>query len=239
MIFFDIDGTLINHSAASAGASLSFYDRFPGSIPFRRAGFSAIWDTIVDKHFNRYCRAEISIWEQRRARMREVFGDENLPNAECDARYRVYIREYESLTGPYEDAAACVQELKGTPLGIISNGARDQQMGKLARAGLLPYFSLLVFSEDVGIGKPAARIFEEACRKAEAKPAECVHIGDDLSADVNGSAAVGMQPVWLDRNGRDAGAPVSAPRICGLLDLGLALNSVSPVKGTHSCLVRS
>lgn len=230
MTFFDIDGTLIDHAAASAGASLSFYDYFPGKIPFLREGFPAIWDAIVDKHFNRYCRAEISIWEQRRARMREVFGNKQLPDAECDARYHVYIREYESLTRPYQDALACLKELKGTPLGIISNGARDQQTGKLERAGLLPYFSALVFSEDVGIGKPAARIFEEACRKAGAKPEECVHIGDDPAADVHGSTAVGMQPVWLDRNGRDT-ASINAPRICSLLNLGLALNSVSPVKG--------
>ena len=162
--------------------------------------------------------------------MREVFGDEKLPDAECDARYRVYISEYESLTGPYVDAAACIETLKGIPLGIISNGARDQQTGKLARAGLLPYFSVLVFSEDVGIGKPAARIFQEACRKAGATPEECVHVGDDLSADVNGSAAAGIQPVWLDRRGGDA-APVDAPRICSLLNLGSTLNCALPVKG--------
>ena len=220
MIFFDIDGTLIDHAAASAAASLSFYDNFPGKIPFPREGFPAIWDAIVDKHFNRYCRAEISIWEQRRARMREAFGDDKLPDTECDARYRVYIREYELLTGPYDDALACLKELKGTPLGIISNGARDQQTGKLARAGLLPYFSVLVFSEDVGIGKPAARIFEEACRQAGAKPEDCVHVGDDLSADVRGSAAAGIRAVWLDRMGRDT-AFVDAPRIPSLLDRSL------------------
>src|SRR5215469_17455675 len=132
MIFFDIDGTLIDHAAASAAASLSFYDNFPGEIPFPREGFPAIWDAIVDKHFDRYCRAEISMWEQRRARIREVFGDEQLPEAECDVRYHVYIREYESLTRPYEDAAVSLAELSGVPLGIVSNGARDQQTGKLA-----------------------------------------------------------------------------------------------------------
>jgi len=218
MIFFDIDGTLIDHAAASAGASLNFYDHFAGMIPFPRTGFPEIWDAIVDKHFNRYCRAEISIWEQRRARMREVFGDERLPDNECDVRYRVYIREYESLTGPYDDAPECLRELRGVPLGIISNGARDQQVGKLERAGLLPYFSVLMFSEDVGIGKPAAQIFAEACRRASEGPAACIHVGDDPAADVQGSAAAGLQPVWLDRRGR-ASASVNAPKIESLREL--------------------
>lgn len=236
MIFFDIDGTLINHAAASAGASLRFYDYFLGKIPFPREGFPEIWDAIVDKHFNRYCRGEISIWDQRRVRMREVFGDESLPDAECDARYRVYICEYESLTEPYEDSSACVQALNGTPLGIISNGARDQQIGKLDRAGLLPYFSVLVFSQDVGIGKPAARIFKEACRLAGKEPELCIHVGDDPNADVSGSAAAGMQPVWLDRRGRGSSS-VSAPTVKNLQEIEIVVRDI--VKGTNSCLVRS
>lgn len=236
MIFFDIDGTLIDHAAASAGASLSFYDHFAGKIPFPRESFPAVWDAIVDKHFNRYCRAEISMWEQRRARIRETFGDESLPDAECDARYRVYILEYESLTEPYADVAPCLRELRGTPLGIISNGARDQQTRKLERAGLLPYFSALVFSEDVGIGKPAARIFKEACARAGKLPGECIHVGDDPAADVAGCAAAGMQPAWLDRRGRGS-VSVSTPRIESLQQLAPMIEDIA--KGTNPCLARN
>lgn len=236
MIFFDIDGTLINHAAASAGASLSFYDHFAGKIPFLRGGFPEIWDAIVDKHFNRYCRAEISMWEQRRARIRETFGDQRLPDTECDARYRVYIREYESLTAPYADAAPCLRELREIPLGIISNGARDQQTRKLERAGLLPYFSVLVFSEDAGIGKPAAQIFKEACQRAGAEASECIHVGDDPDADIAGSAGAGLQPVWLDRRARSS-VSVNVPRIESLEQLAPVIEHIA--KGTNSCLVRN
>ncbi len=222
MIFFDIDGTLIDHASASALASLSFYDHFFGSVAFPREGFPEVWEGIVDKHFNRYCRGEISICEQRRSRMREVFGDESLPDWECDSRYQVYIQEYESLTRAYDDAAPYINEFEGTPLGIISNGARDQQIGKLDRAGLLKHFSVLVFSEDIGIGKPARRIFEEACRLAGANPSECVHVGDDLAADVTGSLNAGMQPIWLDRTGK-GGLSEPTVRIIHLGELGNAL----------------
>lgn len=222
MIFFDIDGTLIDHASASASASLNFYDHFSGAVALPREGFPEAWEGIVDKYFNRYCRGEISIWAQRRARMREVFGDENLPDWECDSRYQVYIQEYESLTRAYDDAASCLNELEGVPLGVISNGARDQQIGKLHRAGLLKHFSVLVFSEDVGIGKPARRIFDEACRLAGANPSECIHVGDDPSADVAGSTNAGMRSVWLNR--MQKGIPSqSAVRIRRLDELGNAL----------------
>jgi putative hydrolase of the HAD superfamily len=201
MIFFDIDGTLIDHASASARACLSFYEHFRSRIGFAREDFPAIWEAILHKHFDRFCRGEISIWEQRRARMRDVFAAPELSDEEADVRYRLFMREYESLTRAYDDATECLESLAGQQLGIISNGVRDQQIGKLQRAGLLKYFSVFVCSEDVGRGKPHPSIFLEACRRAGDDPAECVHIGDDVVADIEASQALGIMPVWLDRSG--------------------------------------
>jgi FMN phosphatase YigB (HAD superfamily) len=44
MIFFDIDGTLIDHARASAAASLCFYDYFSGGMPCDRQEFPVIWE---------------------------------------------------------------------------------------------------------------------------------------------------------------------------------------------------
>jgi len=216
MIFFDIDGTLIDHASASAGASLSFFDQFPGNIPFSREQFPAAWEEILNKHFNRFCRGEVSLWEQRRARMRDAFGDPEMSDDEADGRYGIFIREYEALTRPFDDAEPCLQRLGGQALGIISNGTREQQIGKLQRAGLLKYFSVMVYSEDVGLGKPSHRIFLEACRRAGDSYEQCVHIGDDLEADVVPSRALGMRGIHLSRTGN---SPLGPPVISSLHDL--------------------
>ena len=223
MIFFDIDGTLIDHASASAAASLSLYDHFPGEIPFAREQFPAAWEKILNKHFDRFCRGEISVWEQRRERTREIFGDATLSDSECDSRYRVFMSAYEPNTAAYEDALPCLERLSGTQLGIISNGVRDQQIGKLQRANLLKYFSVLMFSEDVGLGKPAPGIFLEACRQAGEAPDACVHIGDSIEADVVPSRALGMQAIWLDRHA-SAASELHAPVISTLHDLDLVLS---------------
>src|SRR5947209_18285654 len=118
MIFFDIDGTLIDHASASAAASLIFFDRFPGAIPFSRDEYPAAWEQILNKHFNRCCRGEVSLWEQRRARMRDVFATPEMSDDEADARYRIFIREYEDLTRLFADAEPCLQHLAGERLGI-------------------------------------------------------------------------------------------------------------------------
>lgn len=222
MIFFDIDGTLIDHASASAAASLILYDQFPGEIPFAREHFPRTWETILNKHFHRFCQGEISIWEQRRERMREVFARPDFTDAQADSRYQVFIRAYQSLTCAFEDARPCLEQLRDQPLGIISNGAREQQIGKLERAGLDRFFSVLVFSEDVGFGKPDSRIFLEACRRAGEAPTRCVHVGDDVVADIHASQALGIRPVWVDRMGLNP-AQLPARRITTLHELGRAL----------------
>jgi putative hydrolase of the HAD superfamily len=216
MIFFDIDGTLIDHASASAAASLIFFDKFQDVIPFSRDKYPGAWENILNKHFNRWCRGEVSLWEQRRARMRDVFAAPEMCDDEADARYRIFICEYEALTRPFEDAEPCLRSLAGERLGIISNGAREQQIGKLQRAGLLKHFSVMVYSEDVGLGKPSHSIFHEACRRAGDASGQCVHIGDDLEADVVPSRALGMRGIHLSRTGN---SPLGPPVISSLHDL--------------------
>ncbi|HZR67091.1 MAG TPA: HAD family hydrolase [Terriglobales bacterium] len=221
MIFFDIDGTLIDHASASAGAAAIFFDKNAGKIPFAREHFPATWEEILNKHFDRFCRGEISLWEQRRARMRDVFGAPGMSDAEADAYYQKFVREYEKLTSAYDDAGPCLERLAGESLGIISNGAREQQIGKLQRAGLLKYFSVMVYSEDVGLGKPAPSIFLEACRRAGDAPEQCVHIGDNIDADVIPSRALGMRGIHLNRPGL---ATVEPPTIVSLRNLPALIN---------------
>lgn len=223
MIFFDIDGTLIDHLSASAAASLALYDQYPGQVPFAREEFPAAWEAIMDVHFNRFTRGEISLWDQRRARIRDSFGAPELTDAETDERYFVFIREYENLTRAYDDAAPCLEKLAGHQLGIISNGAGDQQLGKLRRAGILEYFTVTAFPEDTGFGKPHPSIFQEACRRAGEDPRDCIHIGDDLINDIHASNAMGIRPIWIDRAG-SATSGVPARRIKSLLELVTALD---------------
>jgi len=222
MIFFDIDGTLIDHLSASAAASLALYDQYSGQIPFTRDEFPAAWESIMDVHYNRFTRGEISLWDQRRARIRDSFGAPQLTDVEADERYYVFIREYENLTRAYDDAAPCLEKLAGQKLGIISNGVGDQQLGKLRRAGILEYFSVTAFPEDTGFGKPHPSIFEEACRRAGINTRDCVYVGDDLINDIHASHALGIRPIWIDRTGSTANG-VPARKINSLSELASVL----------------
>jgi putative hydrolase of the HAD superfamily len=97
-------------------------------------------------------------------------------------------------------AAEAIHEIRarGPALGVISNTGRTP--GWVVRrlledAGLLPHFTVLVFSDEAGIRKPAAAIFRQALDQTGLDPAGAVHIGDDPAADVAGARGVGMRAI--------------------------------------------
>jgi HAD superfamily hydrolase (TIGR01549 family) len=94
---------------------------------------------------------------------------------------------------------------RGYALGLLSNGN-----GYPDRCGLQNRFAFVVFSEEVGVEKPAATIFEEACRRAGCAPQELMHVGDSLESDVQGAQRIGALAVWLNR-ARVPKMPETAP----------------------------
>ena len=77
-------------------------------------------------------------------------------------------------------------------LGLVSNGNSYPE-----RCGLAGRFQSVLFSQDVGVEKPAPGIFLAACEKAGCEPHELMHVGDSLETDVAGAnvhfTAVGLK----------------------------------------------
>ena len=95
----------------------------------------------------------------------------------------------------YDDVKPVLNYLNETlPCGLISNGNSYPE-----RCGLEDAFSFVVFSQDVGIEKPAPAIFEVALEKLGCPAEALVHVGDSLGSDVAGANAVGAVSVWLNR----------------------------------------
>jgi FMN phosphatase YigB (HAD superfamily) len=100
-------------------------------------------------------------------------------------------------------------------LGLCSNWSwTPAALAILEQAGLRSHFDALVISHDVGVRKPRPEIFEAALAALAVEPAEVLHVGDNLEADVAGAAALGIRTVWLTRCVRDpAGARARAPDV--------------------------
>ena len=205
MIFFDIDDTLLNNTAAERDAAAKFYFLHRETLKEPEDEFIDRWRTTTEHFIQRYISGELSFQGQRRERLRQIFGEKiSLSDTEADSMFEAYLGFYESSWQLFPDVTACLAELDGTRLGIISNGNAVQQRKKLSSLEIFEKFATIVISEEVGISKPDPGIFEFACRKAGVTPSDCWHIGDDLRADALGSISAGLKGIWLNRNGSES-----------------------------------
>jgi HAD superfamily hydrolase (TIGR01549 family) len=100
---------------------------------------------------------------------------------------------------------------QGYRLGLISNAADDANVQRLVdKAGLRPYFDVILTSAAEGIRKPHPRIFQTALQTWSALPSQAVMVGDMLSADVIGANNLGIYSVWVTRRAAPPEIPASS-----------------------------
>jgi FMN hydrolase / 5-amino-6-(5-phospho-D-ribitylamino)uracil phosphatase len=97
----------------------------------------------------------------------------------------------------YPDVISTLDALgRSYTIGLLSNGN-----GYPERCGLPDRFRFVVFSQEVGVEKPDAGIFDVTCEQAGCELGELMHVGDSLASDVAGANGVGAVSVWLNRDG--------------------------------------
>jgi len=82
-------------------------------------------------------------------------------------------------------------------LGVITNGNAD-----VRRLGLADYFQFALCAEELGVGKPDPKPFQEALARAGIAAAHAVHIGDHPSDDIAGAQAAGLRAIWFNPLGK-------------------------------------
>ena len=109
----------------------------------------------------------------------------------------VYLKHRFEDIELYDDVLPALTELgKKHRLGLLSNGNSYPE-----RCGLDGVFRAVVFSQDHGIEKPDAGLFQITLEELGCAADETVHVGDSLEKDVTGAANAGIRSVWLNRHG--------------------------------------
>jgi putative hydrolase of the HAD superfamily len=83
----------------------------------------------------------------------------------------------------------------------------------LLRLGLLRGLAAQIFSDEVGVPKPAARIFHTALSALGAPAHGALHVGDLLRTDVAGARGVGMRSVRIRATHDDASGLAEADHV--------------------------
>lgn len=200
IIFFDIDGTLLDHDRAERIGAMGFLKKHTNELQFSDTEFVKLWYNLSSKYFKKFLTKELSFKEQRRMRIKDLFSQQ-LSDEQADSKFCIYLELYKQNWLAFEDVIPCLLELKqlGFRIGIISNGNYMQQLEKLNDMGIRHYFDCVITSSEIGVAKPNAIIFQEACRQANVQIQECYYIGDRLETDAIGSINAGMNGIWINR----------------------------------------
>ena len=98
-------------------------------------------------------------------------------------------------------------------LFICSNGTGSVQDGRIASAGIAPYFEDIFISERLGGNKPE-RAFFEACfaRIPGFRRERALILGDSLSSDIRGGLNAGILTCWYNPQGKKNTGPTLPDR---------------------------
>lgn len=141
-----------------------------------------------------------------------AFLREVLARLEHGADWKPLLEElYAAFSNPevwkvYPETLTTLDALRGRGLrlAVISNW--DRRLPEILDGlGLTNRFFTIAVSAIEGVEKPAPGIFLRTLERLGVRPEEALHVGDSPLEDYDGSQAVGMTPVLIDRPGIFAG----------------------------------
>lgn len=184
MIFFDVDGTLLDYEAAERNGIIDFFQVYSTIFSGNELEATKVWHELYEEYFNKFLSKELSFQEQQRMRIYHLFKTYglNLSPEESQHRFNQYIELYKNNWAAFEDVHYTLQTLKqeGHSLGVISNGDYEQQIEKLTALNILQYFKYISTSSKIGISKPDPEIFQRTVLQSNLEMKDCYYIGDRL-----------------------------------------------------------
>ncbi|WP_083982201.1 HAD family hydrolase [Actinomadura hibisca] len=231
VIFFDLDGTLVDHRSA-VWETIGRIVRAAPNATAPPEELMTLWWTLEGRHMREYLAGQCSFAEHHRRRVRSFLPMLGEPVPESPSLLDAwitdrYLTDFQESWRCYPDAHPCLEALKRLPSGprlaVLTNGDPEQQRAKLARFGLLEYFEAVLTPTELDAAKPAA--YAAACQWMRTDPAQAVNVGDMLESDVTAAVLAGLTGIWLDRGidfvtgGPSPTADGTVLRIEGLLDL--------------------
>ncbi|MCF6286038.1 MAG: HAD family hydrolase [Candidatus Hydrogenedentes bacterium] len=109
------------------------------------------------------------------------------------------------IPGALDAVRAAAEQL---PIGIISDSGMSPGSSLrrlLDDNGFTPHFTTLTFSDEVGVAKPQAPMFERTAKALNVAPHELLHLGDLEPTDIKGVQALGgMAGLFAGANNRFA-----------------------------------
>ena len=201
-ILWDLDGTLWDLNRNTTIALTQLFLRFESSH-FKGTSLERFLN-CYPKHNERvwalYREGKIAKEELRNKRFIDLFEE---VQATYDIEFvELFASEFLAICPrlPHliEGAREILEQTKDAYTHVIlTNGFIEVQGFKMAASEIEKYFSTVVYSEEAGVRKPHAAIFELALKQANCRAEEALMIGDDWDADILGARNAGIDQVFF------------------------------------------
>ena len=201
-ILLDIDNTLFDYPKAEKYAIKTTFEDFD----FFRNGSESEFEekkkeykVINDLLWEKLEKGEITSAELKVERFRMLFEKANL-NYNPEEFSKKYLKRLGEGAFLLDGAEELCKYLYGKyRLGIVTNGMKEVQYSRVGKSSVGKYIDKIIISEEVGISKPNAGIFEYALKELGTKDKkEAIMIGDSLSADIQGGINFGIDTCWVN-----------------------------------------
>ncbi|MBW3695678.1 dUMP phosphatase [Vibrio sp. T187] len=198
-IFFDADETLF-HFDAFKGMQLMF-SRF--GVEFTKQDYAVYQETNLPLWVD-YQNGVIDAQQLKHTRFERWAEKLNTTTAELNS---AFLNAMADICTLLPGARELMEALHGkVNMGIITNGFTELQAIRLERTGMTEYFKHVVISEEVGIAKPDAGIFEHAHQVSGMPDKQrMLMVGDNPHSDILGGLNFGIETCWL--NSSDESTP--------------------------------
>lgn len=202
-VFFDLDRTLWDFNANSRATLTELHSNFnllnKGKVQLH--DFISVYERINDELWSLYRHGKIEKSKLRSERFLQAVAHFGMGDSVDMAKEMgdFYVSKSPYKTGVFKHTHSILDKLsKAYTLHIITNGFEEVQHIKLRESKLRSYFNEVITSELAGATKPNKIIFEYAQNVVDAAPNECLIIGDDMEADINGGRAAGWKTILFD-----------------------------------------
>ncbi|MFW2003105.1 HAD family hydrolase [Acinetobacter ursingii] len=216
-IFFDLDQTLLDRTTS--------LDHF---LNWQINFFQLIPQTEKARFIQRFLELDQNgaVWKD--TVYKKLIDEFKIESIEYHDLLKSYISDFNKFSTGFPHIENTIRNLKqqGYLIGLISNGRTPFQEHNFYALGLSEYFSNILVSEAVGLRKPDPEIFNLACKQLDVFPEQCVFIGDNELADIQGAKNVGMKTIYFHPDPQ-INSKISDANLHDYQDIVMLLNQLS------------
>ena len=222
-IFFDLDRTLWDFDRNSNETLTELFNELQiGEQTGATAEeFIQVYLPINERYWENYRLEKLTQNQLRTGRFSDALAHFGLVNDELSqAIGEAYVARSPHKTALIDGALDLLNHLNSRyHLHIITNGFEEVQHIKMHASGITPFFKEIITSERAGVKKPNPEIFSFAENLTNAKPEQCLMIGDHFEADIEGASNVDWKSIYFEPMGNKDGNHIHVKSLREIISL--------------------